>query len=118
MARQNLIRFRAELGFSAAVVAERAQLPLDTYRQLERGSRRLTNAHVIIDLSKALGRRMDDFYDSKPPPYDPERLALVSLRQLPGGGLDGDLWSELVAAVADVERRQRRRTRRKRTSSQ
>jgi len=108
-ARINLLRFRRELGFSAAVVADRAGLPIDTYRQLEKGARRLTNVNVLMHLSSALGHTVEDFFAANPPPHRPERLALVAVRVLPGATLDADLWAELSAAAAAVEHRQRAR---------
>ena len=113
LARENLLRFRAELGFSAAVVADRAQVPLDTYRQLEKGTRRLTNISVLIDLARALGHPVDDFFHPDPPPHKPELLGLIGVRILPGAHVDPDIWADVEDAVARAERKQRRRKRRK-----
>ncbi len=113
MARLNLLRFRRELGFSAAVVAERAQIPLDTYRQLERGTRRLTNTSLLMDVAGALGHRLDDFFDRDPPPHEVDRLALIGLKVLPGASLDADLWEQLRELAVTIEGKQRWRNRRK-----
>jgi transcriptional regulator with XRE-family HTH domain len=113
LARQNLLRFRRELGFSAAVVADRAQIPVDTYRQLEKGARRLTNISVLIDLARALGHPVDDFFQPDPPPHKPELLGLIGVRILPGAEVDPDIWDDVQASVARAERKQRRRKRRK-----
>ncbi|MBT8491504.1 MAG: helix-turn-helix domain-containing protein [Deltaproteobacteria bacterium] len=113
LARRNLLRFRGELGFSAAVVADRAQIPVDTYRQLEKGTRRLTNISVLIDLARALGHPVDDFFHPKPPSHRPELLALIGARILPGSHVDADIWADVEGAVASAERKQRRRKRRK-----
>ena len=112
LARTNLLRFRRELGFSAAVVAERAQIPVDTYRQLERGTRRLTNVNTLLDLARATGHRVEDFFDPEPPTYDPDRLAMIAARVLPGASVDDDLWTDVTQAVHRAERLQRQRNRR------
>ena len=108
-ARGNLERFREQLGWSAAALAERAGIPLDTYRQLEKGLRRLTNASVLRDLARATGQRMEDFYAEDPPNPDLARIPCFSLQVLPGEEVDSDILRDLQRAVADAEDKHRKR---------
>lgn len=101
-----MIRFRKELGLGQPAAALDADIPVDSLRRYENGTRGV-DALVLGRLAEAYGRSVNDFYMDDPPPGRPENRPAFFVRLREGVEMDQALYEELVAFVEDIHRRHR-----------
>jgi transcriptional regulator with XRE-family HTH domain len=109
--RENVIRFRTELGLSQAELATASGLAVQTIQGLEQGARANPSFQTLQSIAEALGRPIDDFTKKDPPPLDPARLRVITIQVLPGFTVDADILATLDAEVLKANRLQQERWR-------
>lgn len=96
--RQNLIRFREELGITQTAAAEEAGVPLDNLRRYEKGKNRV-DAVTLSRLAETYGRTVDDFHSEAPGPPDLSRRPVYYLRVAQGQRVTPETHLQLLAII-------------------